>query len=75
MGTWFNSQLITLQGELGRLHEENRKLRSMLDQITKSYSEMQGQLLVTMQNQFQQNLEEQVNIVYIYGSDHHSLII
>ncbi|KAF5455500.1 hypothetical protein F2P56_025066 [Juglans regia] len=57
-----NTELITLQGELGRLHEENRKLRSMLDQITKSYSEMQGQLLMTMQNQAQQNREEQVNI-------------
>ncbi|KAF5455499.1 hypothetical protein F2P56_025065, partial [Juglans regia] len=54
-----NTELITLQGELGRLHEENRKLRSMLDQITKSYSEMQGQLLMTMQNQAQQNREEQ----------------
>ena len=60
-------QLITLREELSRLHQDNRKLRSMLDQITKNYSELQGQLLMGMQKQAQQNRQEQVNIyIYIY---------
>jgi phage shock protein A len=58
-------QLITLREELSRLHQDNRKLRSMLDQITKNYSELQGQLLMGMQKQAQQNRQEQVNI-YVY---------
>ncbi|KAB1224094.1 putative WRKY transcription factor 47 [Morella rubra] len=53
-------ELITLKGELDRLHEENRKLRSMLDQITKSYSELQGQLLMAMQKQAQEKRQEQM---------------
>ncbi|KAK3194419.1 hypothetical protein Dsin_025729 [Dipteronia sinensis] len=40
-----------LKVELEKLHEENRKLRSMLDQITRSYSELQGQLILAMQKQ------------------------
>jgi hypothetical protein len=56
-------QLITLREELDRLHQDNRKLRSMLDQITKNYSELQGQLLMAMQKQAQQNRQEQVNMV------------
>jgi hypothetical protein len=59
-------QLITLREELSRLHQDNRKLRSMLDQITKNYSELQGQLLMGMQKQAQQNRQEQVNI-YVFS--------
>ncbi|KAK0580359.1 hypothetical protein LWI29_001004 [Acer saccharum] len=40
-----------LKVELEKLHEENRKLRSMLDQITRSYSELHGQLILAMQKQ------------------------
>ncbi|GLT71968.1 hypothetical protein SLA2020_439470 [Shorea laevis] len=54
-----NKELITLREELERLHQENRKLRSRLDLITKNYSELQGQLLVAMQKQAQQNRQEQ----------------
>lgn len=64
-----NFQLITLRGELDRLHQDNRKLRSMLDQITKNYSELQGQLLMAMQKQAQQNRQEQVNI-YVFFFPH-----
>jgi predicted ribosome quality control (RQC) complex YloA/Tae2 family protein len=60
-------QLIRLREELERLHQENRKLRSRLDLITKNYSELQGQLLVAMQKQAQQNRQEQVDMVF---SDH-----
>ncbi|KAJ4955226.1 hypothetical protein NE237_012009 [Protea cynaroides] len=38
-----------LQVELERLKDENRKLRSILDQITKNYSILQNQLLLAMQ--------------------------
>ncbi|EEF47160.1 probable WRKY transcription factor 47 [Ricinus communis] len=48
-----------LQAELERLHDENKKLRSMLDQITKSYKELQAQLLVAMQKQPHGNRGEQ----------------
>ncbi|KAJ9696827.1 hypothetical protein PVL29_008837 [Vitis rotundifolia] len=38
----------TLQVELERVRDENRKLRIMLEQITKNYSDLQGQLLMAM---------------------------
>ncbi|KAF9688047.1 hypothetical protein SADUNF_Sadunf02G0156300 [Salix dunnii] len=43
-------QLVVLRGELGRLHDENMKLRNLLVQITKSYKDLQAQLLVAMPN-------------------------
>ncbi|KAK8693718.1 hypothetical protein V6N13_071289 [Hibiscus sabdariffa] len=43
-------QMIHLKIEFERLHQENRRLRSMLDQIVKSYNELQGQLLMAVQN-------------------------
>ncbi|XP_054803022.1 probable WRKY transcription factor 47 isoform X1 [Prosopis cineraria] len=46
-----DTELITVQGELRRLHAENRKLRTMLDQITKSYSQLQAQLFIALQKQ------------------------
>jgi flagellar biosynthesis component FlhA len=58
-------QIITLRGELDRLHEENQNLRGMLNQITKNYSELQGQLLMAMQKQAQDYHQGQVNIVLI----------
>lgn len=57
------SQLSSLQKELERLHEENRKLRSTLDQITKKYSELQNQLVMTIQTQGQGGRREQVKHV------------
>jgi hypothetical protein len=59
-------QLITLREELSRLHQDNRKLRSMLDQVTKNYSELHGQLLMGMQKQAHQNRQEQVNIYMFF---------
>jgi uncharacterized membrane protein len=53
-------QLRVLRGELGRQHDENKKLRSLLDQITKSYKDLQAQLLVAMQKQTQGCRVEQV---------------
>lgn len=47
----FVFQLSKLREDLERLYEENRRLRSMLDQITKGYSELQSQLLLAMQKQ------------------------
>ena len=41
-------QLDTLQVELKRVREENRQLRSMLEQITKNYSDLHGQLILAM---------------------------
>lgn len=37
----------------------------MLDQITKSYSELQGQLLMAMQKQAQEKRQEQVNMILV----------
>ncbi|XP_042475788.1 probable WRKY transcription factor 31 isoform X2 [Macadamia integrifolia] len=42
------SKMNILQVELERLKDENQKLRSMLDQITKNYSTLQTQLLLAM---------------------------
>ncbi|KAF8387597.1 hypothetical protein HHK36_026250 [Tetracentron sinense] len=54
-----NTQLRTIQVELERLNHENRRLRSMLDQITKNYSILQNQLLLAMQQQARENRLEQ----------------
>ncbi|GLU16662.1 hypothetical protein SLE2022_330820 [Rubroshorea leprosula] len=51
--------LSTLQVKLASLHEENRKLKSMLEHMTKNYSDLQGQLLVAMQRQVQGQHQEQ----------------
>ncbi|XP_043818256.1 probable WRKY transcription factor 47 isoform X3 [Manihot esculenta] len=57
---WFHLlQLKKLQAELDRQHDDNKKLRSMLDQITKSYKELQVHLLMAMQKQAQGNRGEQ----------------
>ncbi|XP_044493080.1 probable WRKY transcription factor 47 [Mangifera indica] len=48
-----------LQAEFDRLHEENRKLRSLLGQITKSCTELQSQLILAMQNQAHGSPREQ----------------
>nr|QRX38922.1 transcription factor WRKY25 [Lilium regale] len=45
------SDEIILQGELNRLSDENRQLRSMLDQVTENYSALYSQLLQVMQHQ------------------------
>nr|WGV38200.1 WRKY [Loropetalum chinense var. rubrum] len=55
------TQLSTLQVELERLNEENRRLRSMLEQITKKHSDLQGQLLMAMQQQTHENQREQMS--------------
>ncbi|KAF2304821.1 hypothetical protein GH714_038071 [Hevea brasiliensis] len=56
-----NNELKKLQAELDRLHDENKNLRSILDQISKSYKELQAQLLMAMQKQAKGNRGEQVN--------------
>lgn len=50
--------------ELEKLNEENRRLRSMLDQITKNYNELQGQLLMALQKQAHRNQQEQVRFIF-----------
>ncbi|KAJ8468076.1 hypothetical protein OPV22_030628 [Ensete ventricosum] len=42
-------QILTLQTELCQVNEENRRLRSMLDQLTRSYTALHTQLLQGMQ--------------------------
>ncbi|XP_031284526.1 probable WRKY transcription factor 47 [Pistacia vera] len=54
-----NTERSTLQVELDRLNEENRKLRNSLGQITKSYNELQGQLILAMQKQAHGSPREQ----------------
>lgn len=43
-----DDQLSTLKLELSRLEMENRRLRSSLEQITKNYNHLHGQLLIAM---------------------------
>lgn len=52
--------MTSLQVELERLHEENGELKTMLDQMTKSYSQLQAQLHIAMQKQAQNRLREPV---------------
>uniref|UniRef100_A0A2P2II54 WRKY transcription factor 34 n=1 Tax=Rhizophora mucronata TaxID=61149 RepID=A0A2P2II54_RHIMU len=54
-----NTELNTLQIELDRLHDENKKLKGMLHQITMSYKDLQAQLLREMQTQAHGNSGEQ----------------
>ncbi|KAI3417876.1 WRKY domain-containing protein [Psidium guajava] len=54
-----DTEIRMLRGELERLQEENRRLRSTLDQITKSYGLLQAQLLMAMQKQDHLNQHEQ----------------
>ncbi|XP_062004793.1 probable WRKY transcription factor 47 isoform X1 [Rosa rugosa] len=56
-----HAELTTLQleVELQREHEENQKLRTMLDQITKSYKGLQAQLrMIRLQEQLQTCAED-----------------
>lgn len=54
------NKMTSLQVELDRMKDENRNLRSMLDQITKNYSALQSQLISAMQQQARENhLQEQ----------------
>ncbi|XWS31908.1 hypothetical protein CRYUN_Cryun23aG0116000 [Craigia yunnanensis] len=57
------AEMSALKIELERSHEENRKLRSMLDQITKNYNELQGQLFMALQKQTLRNQREQKDAV------------
>ncbi|XP_039047891.1 probable WRKY transcription factor 47 isoform X2 [Hibiscus syriacus] len=54
-----NAEEGALKIELETLNEENRRLRSTLDQITKNYNELQGQLCMALQKQAHQNQGEQ----------------
>ncbi|XP_004288357.1 PREDICTED: probable WRKY transcription factor 47 isoform X2 [Fragaria vesca subsp. vesca] len=50
---------LQLQVELQREHKENQKLKSMLNQITKSYNELQAQLrMIRLQEQLQTSAED-----------------
>ncbi|MQL79639.1 hypothetical protein Taro_012081 [Colocasia esculenta] len=48
-------QLRILKDELHRLSEENQRLRSTLEQLTRNYSALQGQLHLAMQQQAREN--------------------
>ncbi|XP_022759640.1 probable WRKY transcription factor 47 [Durio zibethinus] len=58
-----NAEMSALQIELERLHEENRRLRSMLDQITRNYRELQGQLFMAVHKQALGNQREQKDAI------------
>jgi hypothetical protein len=42
-------QLAAMQAELGRMNEENQRLRGMLTQVTTSYQALQMHLVALMQ--------------------------
>ncbi|KAE9593748.1 hypothetical protein Lal_00036355 [Lupinus albus] len=53
------TQMIKLENELLRVQEENHMLKIALDQINKSYNQLQVQLFISLQNQKpNQNVEE-----------------
>ncbi|KAL6008881.1 WRKY transcription factor [Asimina triloba] len=54
-----NNKLITLRLEMHRLHDENRKLRGMLDNIAENYGALQGQLISATQRLGRENRLEQ----------------
>ncbi|KAL4384582.1 hypothetical protein GQ457_15G020610 [Hibiscus cannabinus] len=54
-----NAEESALKMELEKLNEENRRLRSTLDQITKNYNELKGQLFMALQKQAHRNQGEQ----------------
>ncbi|XP_019418674.1 PREDICTED: probable WRKY transcription factor 47 isoform X2 [Lupinus angustifolius] len=45
------TEMIKLERELRRVQEENHMLKTTLDQISKSYSQLQVQLFISLQNQ------------------------
>ncbi|RZC21977.1 probable WRKY transcription factor 47 isoform X2 [Glycine soja] len=53
------TELSSLESELLRLQEENNKLRNVLDHITKSYTQLQAQLFIALQN-LPQNMETKI---------------
>ncbi|KAJ8748642.1 hypothetical protein K2173_008087 [Erythroxylum novogranatense] len=53
------TELSMLETELDRVHNENKRLKSMLDQVTRSYKDLQAQLLMAMQKQAHGNREKQ----------------
>ncbi|KAE8662421.1 putative WRKY transcription factor 47-like isoform X2 [Hibiscus syriacus] len=53
-----NAEEGALKIELETLNEENRRLRSTLDQITKNYNELQGQLCMALQKKAHRNQEQ-----------------
>ncbi|XP_068664124.1 probable WRKY transcription factor 47 [Aristolochia californica] len=53
------TKVAVLKVELDRLKNENWKLKSMLDQISKNYSALQAQLLAAMQQQPRDNRKEE----------------
>ncbi|XVF72846.1 hypothetical protein PTKIN_Ptkin12aG0153500 [Pterospermum kingtungense] len=57
------AEMAALKMELERLNEENRRLRSMLDQITKNFNVLQGQLFMAVQKQAHGNQREQKDAV------------
>ncbi|KAK8718213.1 hypothetical protein V6N13_045456 [Hibiscus sabdariffa] len=56
----FDVNISVVKIELERLHEENRRLRSTLDQITRNYNELQGQLFMVVQKQALANSNQQL---------------
>ncbi|KAG0499223.1 hypothetical protein HPP92_003914 [Vanilla planifolia] len=50
-------QLAEMQAELGRMTEENQKLKGMLSQVTNNYNALQMQLVALMQSRNQLNQE------------------
>ena len=52
-------QLAAMQAELGRMNEENQRLRGMLTQVTNSYQALQMHLVALMQQRTQLQLPPQ----------------
>ncbi|KAL4366534.1 hypothetical protein GQ457_05G001330 [Hibiscus cannabinus] len=64
-----NTETSVLKIKLEKLLEENRRLRSMLDNITRSYNELQGQLFMVVQKQMLANNKQQMKATRPSASD------
>ncbi|XP_020100979.1 probable WRKY transcription factor 31 [Ananas comosus] len=53
------SELAAMQAELGRMNEENQKLRGMLNQVTSNYNALQMHLFTLLQQRNQKNVGNQ----------------
>ncbi|PPS11961.1 hypothetical protein GOBAR_AA08670 [Gossypium barbadense] len=70
-----NTEMSVLKIELERLHEENRRLKSMLDHITRNYNELQGQLFMAVQKQALLAInKQQVNKEGVKGMSSHPIM-
>lgn len=64
-----------MQSELGKLKEENQKLRSMLNQITGNYNSLHLQFITYMQHKSQKSLASPLRSQEVVPNDPYYIYI